>query len=172
MAFENNRRSQRLGHLPIPDVCAYLRYLFGLPVPVYNSSGRDTHGSAGPFLVSDYSRFSRVFAAGGSSDTCSGTVLIVVDDQSAFTNLIGLAALILAAIGLIGLLLLMFAGSGSGGCASTFLGAVAGLLFGLGVGLVAIETGLLDPRSLVGLVIVGAAVVVGLAIPIARSRMA
>ncbi len=95
-------------------------FLFGIPVPVYNSSGKDTHGTAGPFLVSDYSRFTRVFAAGGSSDTCSGAVLIVVDDQNPFTNAGGVVGSILIVLGLVGLLMLLFTGTGSGGCGSIF----------------------------------------------------
>lgn len=145
-------------------------FLFGIPVPVYSSSGKDTQGSAGPFKVSDYSRYTRVFAAGGSSDTCTGGVLIVVDDQNPFTNVAGLVGLITLAIGLIGLLLLLFAGTGSGGCGSIFFGVLAGLLAGLGAALVAGETGVLDPRNIVGLVVILVGVIVGMAIPIVRSR--
>lgn len=147
-------------------------FLFGIPVPVYNSSGKDTHGSAGPFKVSDYSRFTRVFAAGGSSDSCSGGVLIVVDDQNPFTNAGGVVGSILAVLGAIGVLMLLFGGSGSGGCGSIFFGVLAGLLTGLGGALVAVEVGVLDPRNIAGLVVIGVGVVVGVMIPIVRGRMA
>ena len=146
--------------------------LFGIPVPIYNSSGKDTQGSAGPFNVSDYSRYTRVFAAGGASDTCTGAVLIVIDDQNPFTNVAGLVGLILVAVGLVGLLLLLFAGSGSGGCAATFFGALAGLLLGVGAAAVAAEAGVLDPRNIAGLVVIGVAVIVGVLIPTVRGRMA
>ena len=147
-------------------------FLFGIPIPVYSSNGKDTKGSAGPFNVSDYSRYTRVFAAGGSSDTCTGGVLIVVDDQNPLTNVAGLVGLILAAIGLVGLLMLLIGGSGSGGCGSIFFGVLAGFLAALGGALVAAETGLIDPRNIAGLVIIGVGVVVGLLIPLVRSRMA
>lgn len=146
-------------------------YLFGIPVPVYSSSGKDTKGSAGPFLVSDYSRFTRVFAAGGSSDSCDGSVLIIVDDQNPFTNAAGLVGSTLAVLGLIGLLILMFAGTGSGGCGSTFFGLLAGLFLGLGAALDATEAGILDPRSIVGLAVIVAFVVIGGVLPTLRSRM-
>lgn len=146
--------------------------IFGIPIPVYSSNGKDTKGSAGPFDVSDYSRYTRVFAAGGASDTCTGAVLIIIDDQSPFTNAAGLLGLILAAIGLIGLAMLLFGGSGSGGCGSIFFGVLAGLLAGLGGALIAAEAGLIDPRNIAGLVVIGVGVVVGLLIPVIRSRMA
>jgi hypothetical protein len=146
-------------------------FLFGIPVPVYSSSGKDTKGSAGPFKVSDYSRYTRVFAAGGSSDSCDGAVLIVVDDQNAFTNVVGLVGLGLAVIGLIGLLVLMFMGGGSGGCGSIFFGLLAGLFLGLGAALVATEAGLLDPRNVSGLVVAGVLTIVGGLTPVVRSRM-
>jgi hypothetical protein len=147
-------------------------FLFGIPIPVYSSSGKDTKGSAGPFTVSDYSRYTRVFAAGGGSDTCTGAVLIVVDDQNAFTNVAGLVGLVLAAIGVVGLLMLLFGGSGSGGCGSIFFGLLAGFLAGLGGALIAAETGLVEPRNIAGLVVIGVGAAVGALIPIVRSRMA
>lgn len=147
-------------------------YIFGLPIPVYSSNGKDTHGSAGPFKVSDYSRYTRVFAAGGASDTCNGAVLIIVDDQSAFTNAVGLGGIALTAIGLLGLLALMFMGKGAGGCGGTFLGALLGASLGVGAALLAAETGLVDPRNIAGLVVAGVGVIVGISVPILRGRMA
>ncbi len=146
-------------------------FLFGIPIPVYSSSGQDTKGSAGPFSVSTYSQYTRVFAAGGASDNCTGSVLIVVDDQNPFTNFAGLAGSALLVIGLIGLLFLIFAGS-KGGCGSSFIGLVMGLIFGLGAALIAAETGLVDPRSIVGAILVGVGGVLFLLIPQIRARMA
>lgn len=143
-------------------------FIFGVPVPVYSASGHGTHGSAGPFKVSDYSRYTRIFPVGGVSDSCTGAVLIVVDDQNPFTNVVGLVGSILAAIGVVGLAVAFFAGSRVGGCFSRLLVALSGLLAGLGTGFVAIEAGLLDPRSVAGLVVVGVGLVLGVAIPIVR----
>lgn len=145
--------------------------IFGLPIPVYSSTGKDTHGSAGPFLVSDYSRFTRVFAAGGASDTCTGAVLIIVDDQSAFTNAGGIGGIVLVAIGLLGILALLFMGKGASGCGGSLLGALLGLALGVGAALVAAETGLIDPRNIAGLVVIGVCVIAGIAVPILRGRM-
>jgi hypothetical protein len=147
-------------------------YIFGLPIPVYSSSGKDKHGSAGPFKVSDYSRYTRVFAAGGASDTCTGAVLIIVDDQGAFTNAAGLGGIVLTAIGLLGLVALMFMGKGAGGCGGMFLGALLGAALGVGAALLAAETGLVDPRNIAGLVVAGVGVIVGISVPILRGRMA
>lgn len=146
-------------------------FLFGIPLPVYSSNGKDTKGSAGPFNVSDYSKYTRIFAAGGQSDTCTGSVLIIVDDQSPFTNLAGLVGAVLAVLGLVGLAFLMFAGSGSGGCGATFFGILAGFIFGLGGALILAEAGLVDPRSIVGLVFVGVGVILGILVPTIRARM-
>lgn len=88
--------------------------IFGIPYQIYESSGKDTHGSAGPFLVSDYSKYTRVFAAGGASDSCAGLVVIVVDDQNPFTTYLGIAGTALSIIGIILLLLLAFAAAGQG----------------------------------------------------------
>lgn len=145
--------------------------IFGLPIPVYSSSGKDTHGSAGPFLVSDYSRFTRVFAAGGASDTCTGAALIIVDDQSPFTNAGGIGGIVLLAIGLLGILALLFMGKGASGCGASFLGALLGLALGVGAALLAAEMGLVDPRNIAGLVVIGICVIAGIAIPILRGRM-
>jgi hypothetical protein len=147
-------------------------YIFGLPIPVYSSSGKDTNGSAGPFKVSDYSRYTRVFAAGGASDTCTGAVLIIVDDQSAFTNAVGLGGIALTAIGLLGLVALMFMGKGASGCGGIFLGALLGAALGVGAALLAAETGLVDPRNIAGLVVAGVGLIVGISVPILRGRMA
>ena len=147
-------------------------FLFGIPVPVYVSSGKDTHGSAGPYHVSTYSQYTRVFAAGGQSDTCTGSVLIIVDDQSPFTNLGGLVGAVLLVIGLVGLLVLMFARTGAGGCGATFFGILAGFIFGLGGALILAEAGLVDPRTIVGLVFVGVGVLLGILVPQVRARLA
>ena len=147
-------------------------FIFGLPFPVYSSNGKDTQGSAGPYSVSTYSQYTRVFPVGGSSDTCTGSVLVIVDDQSPFTNFAGLAGSVMLVIGLVGLLFLMFAGSGAGGCGSTFFGILAGLLFGLGGALIAAEAGLIDPRTIVGLVSVGVGVLLGILVPQVRARLA
>ena len=135
--------------------------LFSFPWEIYTSSGKDTHGSAGPFKVSDYSKYTRIFAAHGTSDTCDGDVLIVVTDQSWFTTGLGLGGLIMAGIGAIILLLLLFAGSGSGGCGSIILGLLDGILLGVGAALSGTEAGIIDPRNIVGLIVIVVGIVIG-----------
>lgn len=143
-------------------------YIFGIPIPVYTSSGKDTHGTAGPFQVSDYSKYTRVFAAGGSSDSCTGSVWIIVDDQSAWTNAAGITGVAMLAIGLLGLLAMVFGGRGPAGCASRILGFLLGLALGVGGAAVLMETALLDPRSLVGLGVVIVGALLGISVPFMR----
>jgi hypothetical protein len=144
--------------------------LFGVPVTVYNSSGTSTSGKAGPFQVSDYSRFARVFAVGGYSDTCTGAVLIVIDDQNPFLNLAAVVGLVVFGIGLIGLLILFF-GGGAGGCGAAFLGAIFGLLFGFGAAMVLAQAGILDPRNVGGIAVIVLGVIIGVGVPMLRMRM-
>jgi hypothetical protein len=142
--------------------------VFGIPIPVYSSSGKDTKGSAGPFAVSDYSKYTRVFAAGGSSESCTGAVVIIVDDQSPFTNAVGLVSLALTAIGLIGLLFLLLMGRGRGGCGGIVLGAILGLMLGLGSALAAVEAGVIDPSNFAGLIVTGVGLLVGVVVAVFR----
>ena len=112
--------------------------------------------------------YTRVFAAGGDSDSCHGSVWIIVDDQSPWTNVAGITGVGLLAIGLLVLLAMVIGGRGPAGCASRILGLLAGLGLGVGVAIVLMETGILDPRSLVGLGVVIVGVVVGIAVPFMR----
>jgi hypothetical protein len=146
-------------------------FLFGIPIPVYSSNGKDTHGTAGPFAVSDYSKYTRVFAAGGQSDTCSGSVLIIVDDQSPLTNATGLVAVALLVVGSIGLLMLAL-GRGAAGCGGAFFGGLSGLIFALGVVLIAAEADVIDLRRNTGLIVTGVGLIVGILVAQIRSRTA
>jgi hypothetical protein len=143
--------------------------IFGVPREIWQSNGKDTKGSAGPFKVSDWSQYTRVFAAGGKSDLCDGQVLIVVDDQSPFLNAVGLAGLVLGAIGLLGLIILL-AATGGGGCGGAILGGFLGLVLGVGLALVAAEAGAIDPSNYAGLILAGVAGIVGAVAPTVKGR--
>ena len=138
---------------------------FGLHPPFAHLIDRTgtfgTEGGGGPFNVSDFARFGRVFAATGGSDSCSGTLVIVVDDVSALSTLAGGIALGLGIAGLLGMLLASFL---RGRVSSRAVGAVMGLLSGTGFGLFVQQAGWVDPTSLRTLAIPAAGLIGGILI--------
>lgn len=124
----------------------------GVPLPVYTSPDKGHGGSTDrSYHVADYSQFSRiVYVSGTAGDgACTGHIKVVVDDQSAVTNLASLAAIALMVLGLILLLLALL--SSSGGFGVRLLGAIGGLLFGLGLAILFEELEILDPAAIAGL---------------------
>jgi len=86
--------SQRTAHLKVD--------LFGIGLPLLDSTGTSSTGHAGPYRIADYSPYTRVLAVAGTSTSCDGSVLIIVDDVSPLTTWAGVLGLIAALLGLIG----------------------------------------------------------------------
>lgn len=75
---------------------------FGI-VPIASGSGHGTTGK-GSLDVSQFHSVARVILGVGSSDTCSGSLVLIVDDESALDTWAGRASVGLLVIGAIGVL--------------------------------------------------------------------
>ena len=127
--------------------------------PLIDSSGSgNTTGHGGNYKVSDYSKYARVFYIGGSSDDCTGGVLIVVDDVSAYKTAAGAAGLGLCVLSVLGLVGIAFMHSRR---LAYGLGAIVGLIGGIGLGVFLEQTGTLDPSSKRTLAVPIAGLIVG-----------
>ncbi|MGH2500387.1 MAG: hypothetical protein ACRDF0_09920, partial [Candidatus Limnocylindria bacterium] len=104
-------------------------YAFGVSLPILATTGSGTGGSAGPYAVADYSRIARTAVVAGASDSCSGSIRIVVEDVAWYQTAAGLGGAAAAIIGLLGILGLATRPASAGGRLG---GALAGLLGGLG----------------------------------------
>jgi hypothetical protein len=71
-------------------------------IPIAGGSGHGTSGS-GSLDVAAYSKYVRVFPGYGYSDSCSGSLIVVVQDESVLDTLAGKLAAALTAFGLVGL---------------------------------------------------------------------
>jgi len=134
-------------------------YVLGIPVPIVRATGKGKDGTAGPYEISIYRWMARTIAVSGSSDNCSGSVTLIIDDVNPFATAFGGGGVVLGVLGLLGLL---GAARGQGGAGGRFYGLIAGALAGLGFGLTLQEVGTLDPRSLVGLAVPAGGAVLGL----------
>ncbi len=76
--------------------------VFGLAIPLKSGTGHGTTGSAGTFKVDDLSKYTRTVDITGGSDSCSGSLSLIVDDVSATSTLAGQAGLGATALGVIG----------------------------------------------------------------------
>jgi hypothetical protein len=122
--------------------------MFGIGLPLLDSTGSHLSGVAGPYRIADYDRYTRVLSVAGTSTSCDGSVLIIVDDVAPLATWAGILGLIAAVLGLIGLIATLFQfPSGS----ARVVGMVVGLVAGLGVGLVLQQFAVLDPGNLAGL---------------------
>jgi len=136
--------------------------IFGVGLPLLDRQGNSTTGSAGPYRIADYDHYSRVLSVAGTSTSCDGAVLIIVDDVAPLATWAGVLGLIATLLGLIGLIASLFlqpAGS------SRVVGMIVGFLAGLGVGLLLQETATLDPANVLGLGFPVAGAVIGLVVP-------
>lgn len=79
---------------------------FGL-IPIASGHGHGTKGT-GSLDVSKFSSYARVFAVTGSSDSCSGYLVVEVTDEAALDTVAGKVGVGLLAIGLLGLLAMLF----------------------------------------------------------------
>jgi hypothetical protein len=132
-------------------------YAFGgIAIPIAGGSGTEgkTEGSVNSVLVSQYailgSRFYVAGSATGDGGTCTGSIIIVIDDVSPAATVLGGGALAAAAIGLLGILLGTRLSPRMG--TRLFVGII-GLLGGIGAALAAAQFGILDPSQPIGLVL-------------------
>jgi hypothetical protein len=151
-----------------PQRSAHLKVvIFGVGLPLLDKTGNSVAGAAGPYRIADYDHYSRVLSVAGTSESCDGAILIVVDDVPALYTWAGVLGLIATLLGLIGLIASLFLpATGS----SRVVGMVLGLLAGLGIGLLLQETAVLDPANALGLALLGVGLVVGLIVPGAFHR--
>ena len=141
--------------------------IFGVGLPLLDRQGNSTTGAAGPYRIADYDHYSRVLSVAGTSTSCDGAILIIVDDIAPLTTWAGILGLIATVLGLIGLIASLFlqpAGS------SRVVGMIVGFLAGLGVGLLLQEAATLDPANPLGLAFPVAGAIVGLVVPGVFSR--
>jgi hypothetical protein len=148
---------------PARQTSAQLKVLlFGIGLPLLDKTGSSVTGAAGPYRIADYDHYTRVLAVAGTSNTCDGNVLIIVDDVAALTTWAGIIGLIAAVLGIIGLVATM---SQFPSASARIVGMVVGLLAGLGIGLLLQEVAILDPANPFGLLLPGAGAVLGLFVP-------
>jgi hypothetical protein len=142
-------------------------YALGLQLPIASGSGDgDTAGSVDGVSVSAYSALGARFTVAGSSTGegggCSGQVNIILDDVNPLLTVFGGGGIALAIVAALVLVLAMVNGGGIG---SRILGLVFGALGGAGLGLALEQFGILDPTTLIGLVILVIGAVLGLVLP-------
>jgi hypothetical protein len=136
--------------------------IFGVGLPLLDRQGNSTAGAAGPYRIADYDHYSRVLSVAGTSSSCDGAVLIIVDDVAPLATWAGILGLIATLLGLIGLIASLFLQpTGS----SRVVGIIVGFLAGLGVGLLLQEAATLDPANPLGLALPVAGAVIGLVVP-------
>jgi len=136
--------------------------IFGVGLPLLDRQGNNTTGAAGPYRIADYDHYSRVLSVAGTSTSCDGTVLIIVDDVAPLATWAGILGLIATVLGLIGLIASLFLQpTGS----SRVVGVIVGFIAGLGVGLLLQEAATLDPGNALGLAFPVAGAVIGLVVP-------
>ena len=136
---------------PTAQTTAQLKVaLFGIGLPLVNNQGNNATGSVGPYVIADYDRYTRVLSVVGSSNTCSGSVLIIVDDVAPLSTWAGIIGVIAAVLGILGLLATMVQSPNG---AARIAGFVIGLVAGLGIGLLLQQTAILDPANFMGLLL-------------------
>lgn len=136
--------------------------IFSVGLPLLDRQGNATAGAAGPYRIADYDHYSRVLSVAGTSTSCDGAVLVIVDDVAPLFTWAGILGLIATVIGLIGLIASLFLQpTGS----SRVVGMIVGFLAGLGVGLLLQEAATLDPANALGLAFPVAGAVIGLVVP-------
>jgi len=136
--------------------------LFGIGLPLLDKQGFSASGVAGPYLVSDYDRYTRVLAVAGTSTTCDGKVLIIVDDVAPLSTWAGILGLIATGLGIVGLVattLQLPTGS------ARLLGMVVGIVAGLGIGLFLQQVAVLDPGNFLDLLLPVGGGLLGLVLP-------
>ena len=148
---------------PTPQKSAQLKVLlFGIGLPLLDKQGNSVSGAAGPYRIADYDHYTRVLAVAGTSNTCDGSILIIVDDVAPLSTWAGILGVIAALLGIIGLVATMFQfPSGS----ARVVGMVVGVVAGLGTGLLLQQDAILDPANFLGLLLPGGGAILGLILP-------
>jgi len=124
-------------------------YLFGLAIPMPEVGGlHETDNSQTQIVLSTYSRYTRVVDLSATTNDCTGSLLVSVDDQSPILNTVGGAGAILGLLGLLGVLKAAF---GKGRIGGRIGGALAGFIGGAGVSLLLQQMLWIDPRNTAGL---------------------
>jgi hypothetical protein len=133
-------------------------YAFFVPIALLVATGKGPEGSAGPYAVSDYAWIARVFVVAGSSDTCSGSIRIVIEDVNQFATLVGGGGLLLFLVGMLGVIA---SALGRGLGPRLLGGGLGGLLAGFGLALLLPQLGVIDPRDPIALVLLVVGLIIG-----------
>ena len=137
--------------------------VFGIAVPVWRTTFKASRSfQSGTVNLADYSGYARVAAVSFGTNSCSQSVTLTIDDRNALLTVAGGAGAILGAISL---LLLARLARRRPTALRRFWGMAPGVLFGLGTGLVAQQSSLMDPRNIVGLAIPAATLLLGALVP-------
>jgi hypothetical protein len=110
------------------------------------------------YAVSDYAWIARVFVVAGSSDTCSGSIRIVIEDVNPFATLVGGGGLLLFLVGMLGVIA---SALGRGLGPRLLGGGLGGLLVGFGLALLLPQLGVIDPRDPIALVLLVLGLIIG-----------
>ena len=146
-------------------------YALGIGLPVAGGESKpgdegDTAGGTDGISVATYAILGKRFVVGGSASgpggSCSGSILIILDDVNPLFTLLGGGGILIA---IVALLIILGLSRGGGGCLSRLMGGAFGLLGGTGAALAGEQFGMLDPTQLIGLIIAVAAGVVGFFLP-------
>jgi hypothetical protein len=141
-------------------------YAFGglsIPVAQGTSDTGETAGSVSGLSVDTYAvlgaRFYVAGSASGDAGSCSGSIVIILDDVNPLLTVFGGGGLLLFLIGLIAILLLA---RSSGGCFLQVVAILLGLLGGAGLAIALGQFGILDATQPVGLALPAVGAVAGL----------
>lgn len=99
------------------------------------------------------------FFVAGLSDSCSGQVLIVLDDVNPLFTILGGGGLLLA---ILGLLVVLWAAQRGSGCGMALIAGFFGALGGLGLASFLEQAGVIDPTTFVGFALLVLGALVGL----------
>lgn len=134
---------------------------FGLPIISAESEDEDgdTEGSVSEIAVSTYAVLGHRFFVAGLSDSCSGQVLIVLDDVNPLFTILGGGGLLLA---ILGLLVVLWAAQRGSGCGMALIAGFFGALGGLGLASFLEQAGVIDPTTFVGFALLVLGALVGL----------
>jgi hypothetical protein len=133
-------------------------YAFFVPLTLLVTTGQGPEGRAGPYAVSDYAWIARVFVVAGSSDNCSGSVRIVIEDVNQVATLVGGGGLLLFLLGALGVV----ASALDRGLGPRLLGGgLGGLVAGFGLALLLPQFGVFDPRDPIGLGLLALGLLIG-----------
>ena len=133
-------------------------YAFFVPLSLLVATGRGPEGSAGPYAVSDYAWIARIFVVAGSSDTCGGSIRIVIEDVNPFATLVGGGGLLLFLVGALGVIA---SALGRGLGPRLLGGGLGGLVAGFGLALLLPQLAVIDPRDPIGLALLAVGLLVG-----------